>query len=154
MARYGGDPERISLSGHSAGGHLAMELLFTDWVGSYGLPEDVIKSVLSISGLYDLRPLRASYVQSHLDLSESDAVRLSPLLHVRPTEVPVTLAVASNDPAGFHDQLDDMVKALCRPTSEQVLHVPADHLSILDALVRPDGTLLKHVLTHMVHART
>ena len=43
-ANFGGDPDRIHVAGHSAGGHLVAMLLTTDWEGEYGLPGDVVKA--------------------------------------------------------------------------------------------------------------
>lgn len=52
------DPNRIHVTGNSAGGHLTAMVALTDWVGNYGLPWDTIKSGYPISGLYDLEPFR------------------------------------------------------------------------------------------------
>ena len=51
---FGGDPSQLHLSGHSAGGHMAGVLLTTDWAAQFGLPADVLKSGLLMSGSYDL----------------------------------------------------------------------------------------------------
>ena len=56
-AEIGGDPARIFVSGHSAGGHLTAMLLATDWT-TLGRPADVVKGGVAISGLYDLEPIR------------------------------------------------------------------------------------------------
>ncbi len=50
-ASFGGDAERIFVAGHSSGGHLAGVLLTTDW-RQEGLPSDVLKGVISISGIW------------------------------------------------------------------------------------------------------
>ena len=42
-ASFGGDPNRIYLSGHSSGGHLGGVVMVTDWEKDFGLPKDVIK---------------------------------------------------------------------------------------------------------------
>jgi arylformamidase len=75
IRRYRGDPERIYVTGHSAGGHLAVMLL-TD----PELPRGRIKGVTSLSGLYDLKPVRLSFVNEKLGLNEADVTRLSPVL--------------------------------------------------------------------------
>ena len=62
-AELGADPHRLTISGHAAGGHLVAMALATDWPGEYGLPADVIKGGVAISGLYDLGLLDYSYVQ-------------------------------------------------------------------------------------------
>jgi arylformamidase len=54
---HGCDPARLHVAGHSAGGHLAAITLVTDWAG-VGLPEDMIKGVCAISGVFDLEPSR------------------------------------------------------------------------------------------------
>ncbi|MDP9043335.1 MAG: alpha/beta hydrolase [Pseudomonadota bacterium] len=79
-ARYGGDPQRIVVAGHSAGGHLATMMLACDWQAvAPDLPADLVKSALSISGIYDLEPLRlAPFLAPDLRLTKASARRLSP----------------------------------------------------------------------------
>ena len=69
---HGVDPERIFVAGHSAGGHLAVMALMTDWPAEAGaaggIPADLVKGACSVSGVYDLEPLRLSYHQEILGL--------------------------------------------------------------------------------------
>jgi acetyl esterase/lipase len=55
IARYGGDPRRIYIAGHSAGGHL-VGLLALDarWLKPHGLDPGAIRGVIAMSGVYDL----------------------------------------------------------------------------------------------------
>lgn len=54
IADHGGDPNRLVVGGHSAGGHYAMWLAIRDdWQTAYGLPEDVVKGTAPVSGVYD-----------------------------------------------------------------------------------------------------
>ena len=79
-ALYGGDPRRIVVAGHSAGGHLAAMMLSCDWkaVGR-DLPAHLVSKALSISGLFDLEPLRHTpFLQSDLRLTPASVRRLSP----------------------------------------------------------------------------
>jgi arylformamidase len=79
-ARYGGDPDRIVVAGHSAGGHLAAMMLACRWreVGA-DLPPDLVKAALALSGLFELEPLRhAPFLAPDLNLDAATARRLSP----------------------------------------------------------------------------
>ena len=58
-SRFGGDPDRIYLSAHSSGAHLGGCLVTTDWTAE-GLPADLLKGALLVSGMYDLKPVRLS----------------------------------------------------------------------------------------------
>ena len=89
---HGCDPARLFVAGHSAGGHLAAMALATDW-RRFGLPEDVIKGVCAISGVFDLEPIRLCYLNEVVGLDQDEARRNSPIhlpLHGR---CPVTVAV-------------------------------------------------------------
>jgi arylformamidase len=78
--QYGGNPERIVVAGHSAGGHLAAMMLALQWpVFSPELPSDLVKGAVSLSGVFDLEPLRhAPFLAPDLRLDEPSAMRLSP----------------------------------------------------------------------------
>ena len=77
---WGGDPERIHVTGHSAGGQQTAMVLATDWAGEYGLPADLVKSGVPLSGIYDLRPLAYSYLAPALQLTRRTIDTQSPLL--------------------------------------------------------------------------
>ena len=85
-AMYGGDPARIVVAGHSAGGHLAAMMLCCRWGDvSPDLPPDVVRAALSISGVFDLEPLRhAPFLAPDLGLTRASARRLSPAFFPAP----------------------------------------------------------------------
>ncbi|MBC7438111.1 MAG: alpha/beta hydrolase [Bdellovibrionales bacterium] len=88
IAHYGGDPRRITVVGHSAGGHLAAMMLACDWKAvASDLPADLVKNALSISGLYELRPLmHTPSLQASLHLTPQDVLRASPASLPRPAK--------------------------------------------------------------------
>ena len=80
-AEHGGDPARIVVAGHSAGGHLAAMMLATDWPAvAPDLPADLVQGALSLSGVFELEPLRhAPFLAPDLHLDAAAAARLSPV---------------------------------------------------------------------------
>ncbi len=82
IARHGGDPKRITVIGHSAGGHLAAMMLSCAWpVFGRDLPADLVRGALSISGLYDLDPvMHTPFLQDSLKLSREQVRKASPAL--------------------------------------------------------------------------
>ena len=77
---YGADPDRIYVCGHSAGGHLAVMLLATDWPAfGAGLPRDLVKGACSIGGLFDMEAIRLSFLNKTLKMSKEEAARNAPL---------------------------------------------------------------------------
>jgi arylformamidase len=101
---FGADRERIYVSGHSAGGHIAGMLLATDWEGEYGLPADVIKGAVSVSGLFDQRPFRYSWLQPALQLTADQIERCSPQFHVRRSPASLLLTRGASESAEFARQ--------------------------------------------------
>lgn len=98
IAKHGGDPDNISVIGHSAGGHLAAMLLGCDWkkVG-HDLPVDLVHKALSISGLFDLEPMRKTpFLQGDLRLTPAQVRMASPAKWQRPRKG-VLYAVAGGD---------------------------------------------------------
>ena len=89
---FGGDPARIHVLGQSAGGHLATMLLATDWP-AFGadLPADLAKSAVSISGIYELEPIRLCYLNEKLGMDRAEARRNSPVAQRYPVAAPFML---------------------------------------------------------------
>lgn len=109
--RHGGDPSRVVLGGHSAGGHLTAMCLQTDWAGEYGLGVDPLAGAVMVSGLFDLRPLRWSNMQPQLQLDDGVIQRNSPLFHVRRCATPALISWGGEEPDEFRRQSEDFLGA-------------------------------------------
>jgi arylformamidase len=107
---FGGDPDRIHVSGHSSGAHMAGVLMTSDW-SPLGLPRDVIKSGLLVSGLYDLEPVMMSARSSYVKLSAAEARALSPMLHLEWLVSPVTAVYGSGESPEFKRQSQAFIAA-------------------------------------------
>ena len=86
IAAHGGDPRRITVAGHSAGGQLAALLLTSVWplIGK-GLPDGLVRNALSISGVHDLEPImHTPMYQSVLHLTEQQVLQCSPARLLEP----------------------------------------------------------------------
>jgi arylformamidase len=121
---FGGNPERISVSGHSSGGHLTGMLLSTDWEKNYGLPPNLIKGFLPVCGLFDLKPFPFSWLQPKLQLTSEQVLRNSPVF-LKPVYTPhVMVAVGADESHEFQRQSKNYTIFL------QKHGVPAEYLSM------------------------
>ncbi|MET3915040.1 arylformamidase [Variovorax sp. OAS795] len=143
-ASFGADPARITVAGHSAGGHMAAALLACDWKAlAPDLPAQLVRNALSISGLYDLRPLqRTPFLEHALKLSDADALRASPALWPAPARGQLHAVVGGDESEEFLRQNTSIREAWGRnsvPVCEALDGL--NHFSIVDALADGDHRL-------------
>jgi arylformamidase len=89
---FGGDLDRLYLAGQSSGGHLAAVAMTTDWRRGFGLPADVIKGGICISGMYDLTPVRLSARNRYVAFDDATVPVLSPIRHLDRLQAPLIVA--------------------------------------------------------------
>lgn len=144
----GCEVDRLTVSGHSAGGHLVAMLASTDWPGAYDLPADCIKAGLALSGLFDLRPFPWSYLQPSLQLTLEQVVRNSPLDRLPERGPPLLVAVGGAESAEFRRQSRDYAQVWrSRGLESELLEVGgANHFTVLDALADPRSALHARLL--------
>lgn len=83
---YGFDRNRFYLAGHSSGGHLAAMVLSGGLSGNPPVPPETFKASVIVSGLFDLAPIAATYINNYIQLDDDGVKALSPLHHVPPAE--------------------------------------------------------------------
>jgi arylformamidase len=149
--RFGGDPGRVYVSGHSSGGHLGGVLVTTDWPGRFGLPGDVIKGAVLCSGIYDLRPVRLSARSNYVKFTDEMEQALSPQRHLKHLNAPLVLAYGTLETPEFQRQTRDFaaaVKAAGKPV-ELLVGEGYNHFEILETLSSPFGLLGRAALAQI-----
>jgi arylformamidase len=141
--RYGMDEERLFVSGHSAGGHLAAMMLAALWpVFDRSLPRDLYKGALAVSGVYDLRPLtQVSWLNGDLRLDEESALKLSPAFVPPATRAPLYLTVGGLESSEFKRQ-NALLAQRWKPVLGGDVAMPGrDHFTVIDGLADPANAL-------------
>lgn len=141
-ARYGLRDTNWQIGGHSAGAQLAAMLATDREVSGF------ISSLVLISGIFDLEPLRHSGMNRVLGLDREMVARHSPL-YLSPQEKPaVILAVGENESAEFHRQTNELAGAWGAKAGK-IMQVPlpgANHFTALEALANADSPLFASAL--------
>jgi arylformamidase len=131
LSALGGDPNRIVVSGWSAGGHLT----------SMVLSHPQVKAGMAISGIYDLEPIRNSYLNVKLGLDEAASRRNSPMMQAGGVLKPLSLVVGSAELPLLRKQTADFAGHRAKhglPVTYE--EIPgANHFSIMNEMMSPTG---------------
>ena len=123
----------------------------TDWPSLFGGAKNLIKGVCAISGVYDLKPVKASYIQKTLCFTDAEVLEYSPILLDIVPQMPVIVGVGKNESNEFNRQSKDLVDnwnlkdAHCR-----LMVIPeCNHFTVLSHLAEPKSLLAEAVLDQM-----
>ena len=151
-AELGGDPDKLHLSGHSAGAHLAVMMMATDWK-AFGsdLPADPIKSVTAISGVYDLDPIPHLSTNADIRLDAASARSLSPMFMTPIVDVPLSVIVGLSELDEFVRQSKDFAADWTgKLSSVEYTELPGlNHFTIVDTMDRADDPVTARMIAHM-----
>lgn len=149
--RFNADRQRLFVCGHSAGGQQVGMLAATDWTGEYGLPPDIIKGGIPISGIFDLAPLMYSWLQPKLLLTHEIIRRESPLFNIPPVAPPLLLSLGEYESLEFHRQAAVFLDAWKANGLEARLLVQTgkNHITAIEELARQDSSLCEALVAFM-----
>ncbi len=150
IMRYSGNPSKLYVSGHSAGGHLTAMALAHDWEKE-GLPRNLIKGAVATSGVYDLDMVMHISVNEQVRMTPEIARENSPFLHPPLPTCPVIVAVGGAEPKGWQQMSEDYFR-LCKECGLdcQYLIVPgANHYTMSEHLADANSSLTQAMFKQM-----
>ena len=138
LARLGCDPDKLYVSGHSAGGHLT----------SVAMGNPRLAGGIAISGLFDLEPIRLNYLNDKLQLGVAEAERNSTIKHLPKQAGRLVVTVGAKELPELVRQSEEYAQAWTA-SGLKGRYLPLaghDHFTILEELARPDGKLTEALL--------
>jgi arylformamidase len=151
---YGGDPTAISASGHSAGGHLSTYLCCRA-PDEPEFPDNPVRSVLSVSGLYDLAPIAASFLQPELHLTPQEIGQYSPCQAIVRPDAAIRLILGGRETAPFFEQAGRFAGRLSSLGLQPRLASvdDEDHMTIVRSLGRSGSLCEAHLVETIAGSR-
>jgi len=123
--RFSAAPERFSVSGHSAGAHLATFLF------DRSRPPSGVTSAFLLGGLYDLKPLQASFLRDEIAITDEEVERFTPMRREHDPGTRVEIFAGALETPPFHEQAEAFGQVLVRQglRVETGLIAGGDHMS-------------------------
>lgn len=149
--KFGGDPERLYVVGHSSGAHLTGNLLTTDWQTEFGIAPTFIKGGTIGSGMYDLKPVRLSKRSEYVKFTDAVEEALSSQRHLDQLVAPITVLYGTYETPEFQRQNREFaaaVKAAGKPV-ELIVCAGYNHFEVMETLGNPYGLFGRAALARM-----
>ena len=140
--------QRITVAGHSAGGHLTACMVATDWNAlEPSAPADLVPAGYAISGVFDLAPLTQISVNQDLRLDETTARAASPLYWKVPPGRVLDAVVGGAESSEFLRQSKAIAEAWQGKAETRYEVVPgANHFTVIDPLTQADSAMTARVV--------
>ncbi|HTI87002.1 MAG TPA: alpha/beta hydrolase [Alphaproteobacteria bacterium] len=143
---FGGDPERVFVTGHSSGGHLTGMMMVTDWT-KFGVPANALKGGAPFSGMFDLEPVQLSWRNSYLKMNREEALALSSIRRIPDRPMPLVIGYGSGELDEFRRQSREFAaawRARGYPCTE--MELPGyNHFEVQQQMANPAGVIVPAV---------
>lgn len=140
VARFGGDPRRIAVSGHSAGAYIAAMLaLEPHWLAAHNLPPTSIKALAALAGPFDFAPFKPGGAADQAFGAAPDIAATQPISHARGDAPPLLLMTGDADETVLPRNsmaLADKVTGL-GGQAKVITYPGIGHIAIILALSKP-----------------
>jgi arylformamidase len=148
---FGGDPERVFVTGHSSGGHLTGMMMVTDWAADFGLPADALKGGAPFSGMFDLEPVQLSWRNTYLKMNREEALRLSSIRRIPDRPMPLVIGYGSGELDEFQRQSREFAAAWrTKGYRCTELELPGlNHFDVQQLMARPGSPPVKAISAMM-----
>lgn len=148
--------DKVFITGHSAGGHLAAMMALVDWKKEFDLTKNQVqrlKGVISLSGLFDVRPLVDTFVNDAIKIDNEEAEKVSPyyLLNELSKDfkpLPTFLALPEYDPQEFYRQTREYQSLMHNKGHHcDLFFIPkTDHLDIIENFYSENYVLTDYII--------